>query len=72
MPDTAPDPGRPRRGNGHASSSWVRLTDIDPVLAEHLLAVLGDAGIAAYAAPVAGAVGGVDAGGCSVFAKHFA
>lgn len=52
-----PDPQQPRRGNGLPASTWVRLADVDPRLGAHLLDVLGVAGIAAYVAPVPGAVG---------------
>ncbi len=38
------------RDNGlPQGSSWTRLADLDPVLADRLVEVLGDAGVAAYA-----------------------
>ena len=43
-----PSPGR---GNGRVAASYVALTDLEPHLADLVLELLGDAGIAAYASP---------------------
>jgi hypothetical protein len=42
----------PGRGNGRHAASYTPLVDLDPQLADAVLHVLGDEGIAAYAAPV--------------------
>lgn len=40
-----------RRENGlPQTSTWTRLTDVEPVMADRLVELLGDAGVAAYAA----------------------
>jgi hypothetical protein len=40
------------RGNGRFAASYAPLVDLDPQVADAVLEVLGDAGIAAYAVPV--------------------
>src|SRR3712207_1071355 len=42
----------PGRGNGRHASSYAPLVDLDPQLADAVLQVLADEGIAAYAVPV--------------------
>ena len=46
------------RRNGLPASSYVAVGDIDPRLADEVLRRLAEAGIAAYAAPSPGSVGG--------------
>ena len=47
-----------RRDNGQpAAPAYAPLVDVDPPLADHVLTLLGDTGIAAYAEPVAGETG---------------
>lgn len=46
-----------RRDNGLPGSEWRRLTDLAPPLADHVLEILRDEGIAAYAAPTTGSTG---------------
>ncbi|MDP9394610.1 MAG: hypothetical protein M3Q27_10345, partial [Actinomycetota bacterium] len=41
-----------RRDNGRGARSWHPLADLDPQLADAVLDLLADEGIAAYAAPV--------------------
>lgn len=47
-----------RRGNGLTADAYVPLADLTPQLADAMLTALRDAGIAAYAAPAPGKVGG--------------
>lgn len=44
-------------GNGLSAQSYVKLVDVDPPLAEHVLDILRDAGLAGYAEPLAGETG---------------
>ena len=46
-----------RRDNGLTAASYAPLADVDPPLAEHVLEILRDAGVAAYAEPLAGETG---------------
>lgn len=46
-----------RRDNGIPGGEWQRVADLAPPLADHVLDVLRDEGIAAYAAPVADLTG---------------
>jgi hypothetical protein len=46
-----------RRGNGLTAESYVLLLDVDPRLADALLAALATAGVAAYTTPTTGRVG---------------
>jgi hypothetical protein len=46
-----------RRGNGLTAESYVRLIDVDPRLADHLLVALASANVAAYTTPSAGRTG---------------
>lgn len=46
-----------RRDNGLPGEEWSRLTDLAPPLADHVLELLRDEGIAAYAAPSTGRTG---------------
>lgn len=46
-----------RRDNGLPAASYTPLADVDPPLADHVLDVLRQAGIAAYAEPLAGETG---------------
>jgi hypothetical protein len=48
---TGPRRGRGRRDNGLDASLWSPVRDVDPRVGEHLLDVLGAAGIAAYLEP---------------------
>jgi hypothetical protein len=48
---TLPRRGRGRRDNGLDAASWSPVRDVDPRVGEHLLDVLGAAGIAAYLEP---------------------
>lgn len=48
---SAPRRGRGRRDNGLDAALWSPLTDVDPRVGEHLLDLLGTAGIAAYLEP---------------------
>lgn len=48
---TGGTPRRGRRDNGLHAASYVRIADVDPRVGEHLLDVLGLAGIAAYLQP---------------------
>jgi hypothetical protein len=48
---TLPRRGRGRRDNGLDAALWSPLTDVDPRVGEHLLDLLGTAGIAAYLEP---------------------
>lgn len=52
--------GLPRgvRDNGLRCTGYSAIADLDPRIADRLLAELRDAGIAAYAAPTPGSVGG--------------
>src|SRR4051794_20930805 len=43
-----------RRGNGLTADSYVRLLDVDPRLADHLLVALASANVAAYTTPAPG------------------
>jgi hypothetical protein len=43
-----------RRGNGLTADSYVRLLDVDPRLADHLLVALASANVAAYTTPATG------------------
>jgi hypothetical protein len=47
-----------RRGNGLTADAYVPLADLTPQLADAMLSALGEAGIAAYAVPAPGEVGG--------------
>jgi hypothetical protein len=47
-----------RRGNGLTADAYVPLADLTPQLADAMLTALREAGIAAYAAPAPGEVGG--------------
>jgi hypothetical protein len=47
-----------RRGNGLSADAYVPLADLTPQLADAMLAALGEAGIAAYAVPAPGEIGG--------------
>lgn len=47
----------PHLDNGLPAASYVPLADVDPPLAQHVLEVLKDAGVAAYAEPLAGEKG---------------
>jgi hypothetical protein len=47
-----------RRGNGLTADAYVPLADLTPQLADAMLAALRDAGIAAYAVPAPGELGG--------------
>lgn len=52
------DPRRVRgRDNGLPASSYVPLVEVDPRVADAVLAVLATAGVAAYAAPSTGSAG---------------
>ena len=51
-------PGRGSRDNGLRAGNYVAVGDVDPRVADALLDTLRDSGIAAYAAPAAGTVGG--------------
>src|SRR3954463_3320470 len=51
-------PRRGARDNGLRCSGYVAVADFDPRIADALLEALRDNGIAAYAAPTPGAVGG--------------
>ena len=42
------------RGNGLPAERWQSLSDLDPQLADAMLGLLADAGVAAYALPVEG------------------
>lgn len=46
-----------RRDNGLPGEDWRRLTDLTPPLADHVLEILRDEGIAAYASPSTGPTG---------------
>lgn len=46
-----------RRGNGLSAESYVLLLDVDPRLADALLAALATAGVAAYTTPTTGRTG---------------
>lgn len=46
-----------RRGNGLTAESYVLLLDVDPRLADALLAALATAGVAAYTTPTTGRIG---------------
>src|SRR6478752_1384920 len=46
-----------RRDNGLPGDEWQLLTDLAPPLADHVLDILRDEGIAAYAAPSTGRTG---------------
>jgi hypothetical protein len=46
-----------RRDNGLPGEDWRLLTDLTPPLADHVLEILRDEGIAAYAAPSTGPTG---------------
>jgi hypothetical protein len=48
---TLPHRGRGRRDNGLDAALWAPVRDVDPRVGEHLLDVLGAAGIAAYLEP---------------------
>jgi hypothetical protein len=48
---TLPRRGRGRRDNGLDAALWSPVRDVDPRVGEHLLDVLGAAGIAAYLEP---------------------
>ena len=50
---TLPHRGRGRRDNGLDAALWAPVRDVDPRVGEHLLDVLGAAGIAAYLEPAA-------------------
>ena len=53
--------GGPRRGtrdNGLRAGHYAPVADLDPRVADALLSTLRDNGIAAYAVPAAGTVGG--------------
>jgi hypothetical protein len=52
------DPRRGTRDNGLRAAGYQALADLDPRVVDGLLATLRDAGIAAYAEPAAGAIGG--------------
>jgi hypothetical protein len=45
------------RGNGLAASTWTPVADLDPQIADAMLAALRDEGVAAYAAPSSGTRG---------------
>lgn len=47
-----------RRGNGLTADAYVPLADLTPQLADAMLAALREAGIAAYAVPAPGELGG--------------
>jgi hypothetical protein len=47
-----------RRGNGLTADAYVPLADLTPQLADAMLTALREAGIAAYAAPAPGEIGG--------------
>lgn len=47
-----------RRGNGLTAEAYVPLADLTPQLADAMLSALREAGIAAYAVPAPGEVGG--------------
>lgn len=47
-----------RRGNGLTADAYVPLADLTPQLADAMLTALRDVGIAAYAAPAPGEIGG--------------
>src|SRR3954449_5247999 len=51
-------PRRGARDNGLRCSGYVAVADFDPRIADALLEALRDNGIAAYAAPTPGSVGG--------------
>lgn len=55
---TTEGPPRGSRDNGLRCAGYAAIADLDPRIADRLLAELRDAGIAAYAAPTPGAVGG--------------
>lgn len=47
-----------RRGNGLAATAYVPLAELDPRLADAVLAALREAGVAAYVTPSTGTTGG--------------
>lgn len=47
-----------RRGNGLGATAYVPLAELDPRLADAVLAALGEAGVAAYVTPSTGTTGG--------------
>lgn len=47
-----------RRGNGLSADAYAPLVDLAPHLADAMLAALGEAGVAAYAAPPSGTAPG--------------
>jgi len=51
-------PGRGTRDNGLRAGNYVAVSDVDPRVADALLESLRQRGIAAYAVPAAGSVGG--------------